>query len=1027
MAAVRHAPMNGATQAHPSRRDNHSVSSTHSASRGDREGRRRGNPAVESAVTRLLVSIKQLLESLTLWSTQQLTETQVSDVYVRLGNDFNAAVAAFNAFRIDMTDLATVPDDLRGVLETCLAEDATPENLDQYLPQVRAIITNLLQGLRGKQSIYRRIVQDHRHGSSQSSSSHGHERTESRSSRSDRSSHREDEAVAAAAARIQHSRSLPNGDGERKPDAVARRSATSSSRRKQAASTLSQPPATADSDEPFVGGFAPPAPGPESDLPSLPPQPDRASAPVQSAPQRRTQPSTNSLPPLPAAPPEERKSLNGTPKPPEQATAEEERPETPSSPPPSQQAPAHMKRYSLVDKPMPPSVVIDEVSTPSPSEDVQMASRQGATGTPPPFDSPPLEPTPAVASSLAALQKSDALERRASKRFSSYNINKMTGAKSLGGAGNRRSMAVGSALTPGELAVLTEEGEEEQALEPSTGSFRRRSRAYRGGTSPIAEEPPAPPVPPLPSSTAPTPEPGPSGERGESPGELEQAAKKEGEQGRSSRSFPVFLQLGREVKKVKIEPGLSFSSLRVLFVDKFSYNPGLENFPAIYIRDPSSGVQYELEDVDEVKENCLLSLNIEPLDQIKQHIDAQITTLSQDIKDLRSLVSSNRRMSHPPPMIIGQPLGESTPPPNRPTDRQFQHVARRLSRLVNNDDNTLTPDAMQANMTGQSVMPQVTGGSVLSEYSNRVVADLKTQFDEVQNLRRDLGIMRQLYAEFMKQTKESLGTLRTQTANVRQLAAAKVGGARQYIDDGKTKLDMRSQNVLTKMEELQDLVENVKDDVLKRHVTPKPQVLRAIKDDVDRVSAELESLREHIGTIKPMWKKTWEEELQNIVEEQGFLNHQEEFLNDLLEDQKAVLEVYGHIEKVISLRGTGRPGSRGRLRPVNGGVGFMPPPAEEGHNGLSTVMLEIRNASVDPERRLKAIEASQKNRERELAKKGDEFEEELKGFVKGGKLRMTGGAEEAERVRKRRDEMALKAMFSGGSAGPSASGSGGES
>lgn len=59
-------------------------------------------PAVESAVTRLLVAIKQLLESLTMWSNLQLTEAQISDVYVRLGNDFNAAVAAFAAFDIDM-------------------------------------------------------------------------------------------------------------------------------------------------------------------------------------------------------------------------------------------------------------------------------------------------------------------------------------------------------------------------------------------------------------------------------------------------------------------------------------------------------------------------------------------------------------------------------------------------------------------------------------------------------------------------------------------------------------------------------------------------------------------------------------------------------------------------------------------------------------------------------------------------------------------------------------------------------------
>jgi hypothetical protein len=73
----------------------------------------------------------------------------------------------------------------------------------------------------------------------------------------------------------------------------------------------------------------------------------------------------------------------------------------------------------------------------------------------------------------------------------------------------------------------------------------------------------------------------------------------------------VFLQVGREVKKAKMKPGLTFPSLRMLFVDKFAYNPGQEDFPAIYIRDLSSGVQYELEDTDEVSDGCLLSLNIE--------------------------------------------------------------------------------------------------------------------------------------------------------------------------------------------------------------------------------------------------------------------------------------------------------------------------------------------------------------------------------------------------------------------------------
>ncbi len=57
---------------------------------------------MESNVTRLLVTIKKLLEGLTEWSLGNLTDMQVSDLYVQWGNDFNAAVAAFDTFGIDM-------------------------------------------------------------------------------------------------------------------------------------------------------------------------------------------------------------------------------------------------------------------------------------------------------------------------------------------------------------------------------------------------------------------------------------------------------------------------------------------------------------------------------------------------------------------------------------------------------------------------------------------------------------------------------------------------------------------------------------------------------------------------------------------------------------------------------------------------------------------------------------------------------------------------------------------------------------
>ena len=719
-------------------------------------------------------------------------------------------------------------------------------------------------------------------------------------------------------------------------------------------------------------------------------------------------------------------------------------------------APAEIKRWTLTDKPVPhsvgessvvvepsavvePSVVVEpsavaepsvvvEPSSPDPESGSQQAHQTNGTSTPPP-DTPPIidaPPGPAVASSLAALKKSDTLERRASKRFSTYNISKMTGAgsrdRSRGAgtpSGNRRSLlAVSSALTPGELAALTEVDDEELP--------RRDTKSRRLSSRPISPE--APPVPPLPSTPSRTPEPAVSPVRPADPVEPPS----------DSSKITVFLQLGREVKKVSIEPGLSFSSLRVLFVDKFSYNPGLENFPAIYIRDPSSGVQYELEDMDEVKEKCLLSLNIErmyylalevtyshltALDQIKQHIDAQISTLSQDLKELRMAVASRPSPAVLPNLTASSPLAESTPIANRPTDRQFQQIARRLSRFVStpnssgyNQSSNISMSSptipILPQMTGQSLQPQMTGGSILSDYSSRVVTDLKTQFDEVQHLRRDIGIMRQLYTEFMKQTKDSLGSLRSQTQNVKQLANANIGGARAFIDSGKTKLDVRSQNVLTEVEKIQDTVEGLKDDVLKRHITPKAQYMKNTKKDLDIVGKELNALKEHIQTIKPMWKKTWEEELQNIVDEQQFLTHQEEFLGDLVEDYKAVMEVYGHVEQVIGIRGSTSGKPRGRS--------FRPPVSGEQNGGLSSVMLEIRGAAqVDPETRLKAIEANQKNREKELATRSDELHSELNDFVGQKRLKMTGGAEEAERVRQRRNDMTLKAMFTGGTDMPS--------
>lgn len=115
---------------------------------------------VPRAVASLLETTKQLQETLRLWSVLQVSEQHVSDVYVRLGAEFNTTVVAFQHFGIDMSDIYQIPQDLRTVLEACLSEQASVHSLNKYLPRVRQIIAALLRGLQAKQAAYWNAIGD---------------------------------------------------------------------------------------------------------------------------------------------------------------------------------------------------------------------------------------------------------------------------------------------------------------------------------------------------------------------------------------------------------------------------------------------------------------------------------------------------------------------------------------------------------------------------------------------------------------------------------------------------------------------------------------------------------------------------------------------------------------------------------------------------------------------------------------------------------------------------------------------------
>src|SRR5258708_9940276 len=335
------------------------------------------------------------------------------------------------------SELLGFPDELRIVLEDCLSEEASQPTLEKYLPQVRSIITRLLQGLRGKQNRFREIVSNSRPKSGTS----GHSRTDSGShpTRSSRTHSR-------------HKSSISSAD-----DGSSRRN-TQSSRRKESGSYDALPNGEDNSGGSF--SFPPPQLNPPNGSGRASQYPGDyrpSSTPMNESPLQATPPHTQT--PEPDPEPEG----------------------TPIAQPRTPHVPSNVKRYSLVDKPMAPSVIVDEPSPPSPSD-----PDRGNSLSPPP-ELPAVETltaNPGVASSLAALKKSDVLERRASKRFSTYNISKMTGATRdtpipAPRPPTRRSLVAGGggALTAKELAVLTQPDEEAEAppMVPQPSPSRQRS------------------------------------------------------------------------------------------------------------------------------------------------------------------------------------------------------------------------------------------------------------------------------------------------------------------------------------------------------------------------------------------------------------------------------------------------------------------------------------------------------------------------------------------------------------------------
>lgn len=851
---------------------------------------------IEKSVTHLLVATKQLLETLTQWSRGHATDTQVSDVYVRLGYEFNMACRAFTAINVDTSDLGNVPDLLRSILEATLSQEASAESLERYLPRIRDIIINLLHGLKRKQQRLRQ-------------------------------------------------RQARDRDGTSVPERTTSISTVNSGSSGGLTNML---------DEGLDSGYRQ-----EQAQSEEPMQPDGSSSPNR-RPNVSREPSRASI---------------------------------------------QSNRSSFQNAPsIPPPYPSDEGGLPSiPSGELNIEA----------FPPPPPPPPEPQSSALAALQKGGDLERRASRRYSQYQISKHLG-----------SANVAVPILPHQNSPIPNRGRKEarESLyavqkRESVRHSRHPSTQSKSGTSPapppvVIEEripedtngvdspmvqTPEDKYAPSATLSGPLSEPvqfmneqrkaEPDAKPIDKTETLPVAPEHKGDSyfqvsppPTPTKDLTLFLQYKSKVKKIVLPEGsseLSIGRLQLAFIEKFSWNTQHNgtDLPEIYIQDPVSGVRHELEDLSDVKDRTVLVLNIEALDEVKRHIDEGISGLTRIVQDVQQNVQSQA--------VTLQ----------RVSDRQ-QETAEEVLRLA------LAPPVAVQSADGSKAVVN-TGPKLGARHVG-----------QIQTLRRDIAVLRQTYSDFQSTMEASMAAVRQKAGSIKSAAnnASQPDldgdGGYSYVSKGRKKLNSDSDQLVGKVDDLQDLIEDLRKDVVHRGVKPLPRQLATVNEDITSLTKALKSMEDYMTEEKPIWTKIWEKELEDVCQGRDELRLMEDLLVDLRDDLEKATETFALVEQAMKeqMKDSGEGVNPGTSRLFSKGLSNLGNSLDQ-NAAKEDLLGAVRALQPNHENRLDAIERAEKLRQKELRDRGGtEMQREIASFVREGKLKKSGGFEEVERARIAMDE-----------------------
>lgn len=388
-------------------------------------------------------------------------------------------------------------------------------------------------------------------------------------------------------------------------------------------------------------------------------------------------------------------------------------------------------------------------------------------------------------------------------------------------------------------------------------------------------------------------------------------------------------------------------------------------------------MRHELEDLNDIKDRSVLVLNVEALDEVKRHIDEGLGGLKSMLQSVQTAVEDQKAS---------------------------------LLRVSEKQQETATEVVKLSSLPVRS--QSVTSERIGSKAPTAKFKGPKIQNDELDQARRDLAIMRQTFSGFQAQMEGTMSSIRAKAAAVKaaseQAAVPQLSGdsGRAYVNNGKQTLTDDSDKLVSRVDDLQDTIEDLRKDVVLRGVRPLPRQLETVAKDIQVASQELRKMQEFLKRERPIWTKIWEKELETVCNDREELTLQEDLAADLQDDLEKASQTFALVEQATKEQMKDTPPGAvgpGSLRAVSRGLNHVgsvdPNQAKEG------VLDEVRALQPNHESRLEAIERAEKLRQKELeGRKGGAFQKELGNFVEEGRLKKSGGVEEVERQRKARDE-----------------------